>query len=57
MSDTKPINHAEAIEELVKAAEKVHTRWETPTWKDAEPTAIVMNKLRDALESLNRSKS
>ena len=42
----------EAREELAKitrAAEVVIDRWEQPAWKDTEPTATVIYRLRDAL--------
>ena len=32
-----------------EAAQAVVDRWETPTWKDAEPTAAVIYRLRDIL--------
>jgi hypothetical protein len=34
---------------LAGVAQAVWDRWETPLWKDHPPTALVMNKLRDAL--------
>ena len=34
---------------LREAAQAVVDRWETPTWKDAEPTAAVIYRLRDIL--------
>ena len=42
----------EARERLAKitiAAEAVIDRWEQPAWKDTEPTAVVIYRLRDAL--------
>jgi hypothetical protein len=39
--------------ELIKiktAAKAVVDRWDQPSWKDTEPTAAVINKLRNALE-------
>ena len=42
----------EARERLAKitiAAEAVIDRWEQPAWKDTEPTATVIYRLRDAL--------
>lgn len=38
---------------LKRAAIEVLARWELPTWKDAEPTAIVMHKLRDAVADMS----
>jgi hypothetical protein len=37
---------------LAEAAQAVWDRWETPLWKDHPPTALVMNKLRDALTAV-----
>ena len=37
------------IEKLEQAALAVVQRWETPLWKDAEPTAAVIARLRDAI--------
>jgi hypothetical protein len=37
---------------LAEVAQAVWDRWETPLWKDHPPTALVMNKLRDALEAV-----
>jgi hypothetical protein len=39
-------------EALIAAAEAVIARWETPLWKDAEPTAEVIYRLRDAVERI-----
>jgi len=36
-------------QKLRSAAQAVVERWETPLWKDAEPTALVIYRLRDAL--------
>lgn len=36
---------------LVKAAQAVIERWETPSWKDAPATATYINALRAALAS------
>ena len=38
-----------AYRKLSEAAQAVVDRWETPLWKDAEPTAAVIYKLRDLL--------
>ena len=55
----------EKYAELIAAAEAVIARWETPLWKidtdpefrwsfdDAEPTAEVIYRMRDALEKLD----
>jgi hypothetical protein len=37
---------------LAEVAQAVWDRWETPLWKDHPPTALVMNKLRDALAAV-----
>jgi hypothetical protein len=37
---------------LAEVAQAVWDRWETPFWKDHPPTALVMNKLRDALTAV-----
>ena len=37
---------------LAEVAQAVWDRWETPLWKDHPPTALVMNKLRDALTAV-----
>ena len=39
---------------LVKAAIAVVERWDSPNWKDAEPTAKVMNDLRAARQEAER---
>ena len=36
-------------ERLRAAAQAVVDRWHTPLWKDAEPTAAVFQRLKDAL--------
>ena len=37
---------------LAEVAHAVWDRWETPLWKDHPPTALVMNRLRDALTAV-----
>lgn len=39
-----------AYDALAAAAQAVVDRWDTPLWKDAEPTAGVINRLRRVLE-------
>lgn len=39
----------EELEHIAEAAQAVVDRWELPAWKDAEPTAAVIYRLRDAL--------
>ena len=39
----------EALTRITEAAQAVVDRWEQPAWKDAEPTAVVIYRLRDAL--------
>ena len=36
-------------DELLSAAKFVVSRWDTPNWKDAEPTSAVIGKLRNAI--------
>jgi len=43
---TEPQGYVEGLEAAAKA---VIDRWETPNWKDAEPTGTVIYALRDAL--------
>lgn len=38
-----------ALPELLAAAQAVVDRWDTPQWKDAEPTAEFIGRLRAAL--------
>jgi hypothetical protein len=42
----------EQRDRLAEVAQAVWDRWETPLWKDHPPTALVMNKLRDALTAV-----
>jgi hypothetical protein len=42
----------EQRDRLAEVAQAVWDRWETPLWKDHSPTALVMNKLRDALAAV-----
>jgi hypothetical protein len=42
----------EQRDSLAEVAQAVWDRWETPFWKDHPPTALVMNKLRDALTAV-----
>lgn len=37
-------------EDVVRAAQAVIDRWETPLWKDSEPTAGFIYELRNAVE-------
>jgi asparagine synthetase B (glutamine-hydrolysing) len=37
------------LDRLKQAAKAVVQRWDQPSWKDTEPTAAVINKLRNAL--------
>lgn len=39
----------ERLAKITKSAEAVIDRWEQPAWKDTEPTAAVIYRLRDAL--------
>ena len=38
-----------ALTRITEAAQAVVDRWEQPAWKDTEPTAAVIYRLRDAL--------
>ena len=40
------VAEVERLRELLEAAKAVVTRWDTPNWKDAEPTAAVIGRLR-----------
>jgi hypothetical protein len=39
----------EKTQQLLAAAEAVIKRWDTPNWKDVEPTAVFINELRKAV--------
>ena len=39
--------------QLLTAAQAVIDRWDTPNWKDVEPTAKVINELRKVLRLPN----
>ena len=43
---------AAKYQELIAAAEAVIDRWNTPLWKDAEQTAAVIYRMRDAIQRL-----
>ena len=38
-----------ALARITEVAQAVVDRWEQPAWKDTEPTATVIYRLRDAL--------
>ncbi len=38
------------LEKVAEAARAVVERWDLPSWKDSEPTAAVIYRLRDALD-------
>lgn len=42
----------EKHQELIAAAEAVIDRWNTPLWKDVEPTAEVIYRMRDVIERM-----
>ena len=42
----------EKMRSLVEAAEAVIARWDSPKWKDQEPTAAVIHRLRVEIEKL-----
>ena len=39
-------------DQLLEAAKAVVARWDMPSWKDTEPTAVVIYKLRDAIHAV-----
>lgn len=40
------------LAELIVKAQAVLDRWDSPLWKDAEPTAVVIHNLRVVVEKL-----
>jgi hypothetical protein len=46
-AQSEPVS--DAAREMLAAAQAVINRWDTPAWKDAEPTAKAINKLRAAI--------
>jgi chromosome segregation ATPase len=52
MAQAKIDELVEQRDRLAEVAHAVWDRWETPLWKDHPPTALVMNKLRDALTAV-----
>ena len=47
----------ERMRELLEAAKAVVARWDTPNWKDAEPTAAVIGRLRAVISKCGGSAS
>lgn len=47
---TKVSKQEAAIRDLRRSAQAVIDRWDTPKWKDVEPTGKFINDLRHALE-------
>lgn len=43
--------------ELIEALESVIARWATPAWKEAEPTADVMNRAHSILSKIKEQKA
>jgi hypothetical protein len=43
------------LQGLKHAAQAVVDRWETPLWKDAEPTASVIYRLRNEIQKLKEA--
>jgi predicted metal-dependent TIM-barrel fold hydrolase len=37
------------LKEMAEALQTIIARWDTPVWKDVEPTAEVINRARTAL--------
>ena len=46
LSDIRAATAPKNCDALVKAAQAVIDRWDTPAWKDVEPTATFINELR-----------
>lgn len=44
----------EALNRITEAANAVVDRWEQPSWKDTEPTALVIYKLKSVLKEQNK---
>ena len=42
----------EKLANLIIAAQAIVDRWETPLWKDVEPTATFIYELRDAVKAV-----
>ena len=42
-------------DEMLEAAKAVVARWDTPNWKDAEPTAAVIGRLMAIISKCNGS--
>ena len=43
---------ADLVDGLVAALNAIIARWDTPLWKDAEPTSVCIGKGRAALKAL-----
>lgn len=41
-----------SLPDLIIAAQSVIERWETPLWKDTEPTASAIYRLRDVVNKI-----
>jgi hypothetical protein len=46
---------AEDVDELIDAARKLIKHWDTPMWKNEVSTALVVNRLRDALRKVEET--
>ena len=51
-SDEVKYIRADLVTELVEALDAIIARWDTPLWKDAEPTGVCIGKGRAALKAL-----
>lgn len=47
--EQQPPSAPDSSASLLEAAKDVVRRWDTPMWKDAEPTGAVINRLRAAI--------
>lgn len=48
--------YRERIAELEQALKEIIERWDTPLWKDVEPTGAVINRARAVLNNSNSYK-
>lgn len=44
-----------SLNTLAKKSQAVISRWETPVWKNVEPTAVVINDMRNTLQDIKDS--
>jgi hypothetical protein len=53
---TPPSNADSGVSELVKAAQDVIERWDSPAWKDQPHTGEYINRIRQALANYRERK-